>query len=648
MKKVVKMLISSALIVAMMSGQMVGAFKFQKSYFDIQEQLDAATAANDYYGMIAAAEKQYNMVASAPVDSDTQAVMATKTYTIAESYEKLGDYENAAIWFEKAIAPNEAMGFDDAVRISKAKAKQFRPTFNLYKKTYDTQVNFGAKNEHELGVLAGIPFDSPTADVFENDSMVMIYHSHGADFNLFYENVLKRAEEEKKAVEIAYNLEGGASDVGMINMSSATISSFADILAKYPNVPIYFRFGGEVNEWEVKPGTEDYKQAFRTVATIMRQKAPNVAMVFGLNFVSSWGTEFTDYYPGDEYVDWVGVSLYLRKYFHGAPNTDFRKKIDEILFYGGDSADPVLIMEEIVKTFGDRKPIMIFESGATARTVGINDYSVDWAKRHLAKILHYLPMKYPQIKMIGYFDQYVAPENDDYSLKNNPELKDFYLSQINSTGIIKKRYDNDSVSGSVNCDNGFEVPQMVNTMSLYAGIYGSQNEKVDYFIDDVWVGCATAIPYSCDIDFSKYALGAHTFRYNVTSGSGKLYSVSVPFTVTENIKITVDGAELTGLDQPALIVNSRTLVPVRAIFEAVGATVEWDAETETVTATRGSDVVKMQIGSREIYKNGALYQIADVSPKIINARTLVPARIAAEIFGKTVGWDGVNRIVSVQ
>ncbi|MBQ7793338.1 MAG: hypothetical protein IJ366_02350, partial [Clostridia bacterium] len=313
----------------------------------------------------------------------------------------------------------------------------------------------------------------------------------------------------------------------------------------------------------------------------------------------------------------------------------------------GKSAEPVLIMEEIVNTFGNRKPIMIFESGATARTVGMGEYSTDWAKRHVAKILNYLPMKYPQIKMIGYFDQYVAPENDDYSLKNHPELRDFYNSQVTATHFIQDRYDNDSVSGSVNCDNGFEVSQSVNTMSVYAGIYGSEWESVDYFIDDVWVGASSTIPYSCDIDFSKYAVGAHTFRYNVTSSNGKLYSVSVPFNVTENIKIVVDGTELTGLDQPAVIVSSRTLVPVRAIFEAVGATVSWDAATETVTATRGGDTVTMQIGSREIYKNGTLYTRADVSPKIINSRTLVPARIAAEIFDKTVGWDGVARIVSI-
>ncbi len=645
MRKTVKIL-ALTMCIALITSTVCNAFTFKKEFFDLQEGLDRATAAGDDRGIIQYAEQQYNMVASAPEDSDTTAVKATKTYLIAEAYERLGEYDNAAIWFNRAIPSNEAMGFADAVRISKEKAKQFTTELNLYQKTYDTQVNYHAKNEHELGVLTGIAFDSPTRSQLKNESMTLIYHMHGGDFNLFYENFLKEAQEKKMAVEIAYNV-NGAGDIGMINMSSQTISDFANILAKYPNVPIYLRFAGEVNEWDVKPGAEDYKRAFRTVANIMRSKCPNVAMVYGLNFVSTWDTQYTDFYPGDEYVDWVGVSLYCKKYFKGYPVTTFRESIDEVMFFGGKSAEPVLMMEEIARTFGDRKPIMIFESGATGHTVGLGEYSTDWANRRIAKILNYLPMKYPQIKMIGYFDQYVAPENDDYSLKNHPSLKDFYNSQVKKSHFIQNKYDNDNVSGYVNCDRGFTVSQMVNSFSVYAGIYGSESEKVDYFIDDVWVAGSSEIPYTCDIDFSKYSLGAHTLRYNVTDSFGRLHSRTVNFNVTDSIKIKVDGNMLEGLDQPPMAINGRTLVPVRAIFEAVGASVGWDGATQTVTATRGADVVTMRIGDKNVYKNGALYAVSDVSAKAINGRTLVPARIAAEIFGKTVNWEQSTKTVVI-
>lgn len=645
----IKKVLVLALAFIITSAQVCCAYNFPKAFFDIQTELDAAVASGDNRGIIDAATRQYNIFSSAPKDRDIHEVTAAKTYIIAEAYEKLGDYENAALWYERAIESNEYLGFTDAVRISKAKSKQFKTELSLYKNTYNKQAYFGAKNEPEIGVLSGIAFDSPTRSVLSNESMILIYHTHGDDFNLYYENFLKEAQRDGKAVEIAYNMSANsASDIGMINMSSSAVSSFADILAKYPDVPMYFRFAGEVNAWDVKPSAEDYKQAFRTVSGIIRSKAPHVAMVYGINFVSSWDCNFTDYYPGDEYVDWVGVSLYCKKQFADTPALTFREKIDDVMFYASDSAQPVLMMDEIVKTFGDRKPIMIFESGATGHTISTGEYSEAWANNRIAKIINYLPMRYPQIKMIGYFDSFVYGENNDYSLKNHSSMKDFYNTQVKKQHIIQGSYSNDNVTAFQNCDNGFSVYQTTDTLSVYAQIYGSDSEKVDYFIDDVWVGYSSSIPYSCSVDFSKCAPGKHVLRYNVTAQNGKIYSKSVGFTVMENIKITVDGAELSGLDQPPVIANGKTLVPVRALFESIGAGVEWDGNTRTVTATRGSDVVKMQIGNKNIYKNGSLYEVTDVSPKTINGRTMIPARIAAEIFGKTVNWNQETKTVIIE
>lgn len=645
----IKKVLLMVLVFVLSTAQICSAYSFPKQFFDIQTELDAAMAAGDNRRIIDAAIRQYNIFSSAPKDQDIYEVTATKTYTIAEAYEKLGDYENAAIWYERAIESNEYLGFADAVKISKAKSTQFKTELGLYKKTYNTQVYFGEKNEPEIGVLSGITFDSPNRESINNESMTIIYHTHGDDFNLYYENFLKQAHEDGKAIEIAYNMGANpASDIGMINMSSAAITKFANILSKYPDVPIYLRFAGEVNAWEVKPNAEDYKNAFKTAARIFRAKAPNVAMVYGINFVSSWGTTFTDFYPGDEYVDWVGVSLYCKKNFLGRPTQSFKEQLDEIMFYGGNSAEPVLIMDEIVKTFGDRKPIMIFESGATGHTVSTGEYSEDWANNRIYKLLNYLPMKYPQIKMIGYFDTYVIGEDNDYSLRNHASMKKVYNGQVDKAHIIQDYYNNDNVSGFQNCDNGFSVYQTQDTLSVYAQIYGSQSESVDYFIDDTWVANSGKIPYTCTIDFSKYAPGKHTLRYNVTSDKGVLYSKSVEFTVMENIKIVVDGKELENLDQPPIIANGKTLVPVRALFEAIGANVDWDGPTKTVTAIRGRDIVRMKIGDKNIYKNGKVYEVAEVSPKTINDRTMIPARVAAEIFGRTVSWNQATKTVIIE
>lgn len=125
-----------------------------------------------------------------------------------------------------------------------------------------------------------------------------------------------------------------------------------------------------------------------------------------------------------------------------------------------------------------------------------------------------------------------------------------------------------------------------------------------------------------------------------------LFAAATPIYAVENeVKVTLDGFTLNA-DVPARIIGDRTMVPVRAIFEALGATVSYDGETQTVSAVRGDDTVTLTIGKNELYKNGELAYTMDVVPVIIEengeSRTLVPARAVSEAFGATVEWDGEN------
>ncbi len=86
------------------------------------------------------------------------------------------------------------------------------------------------------------------------------------------------------------------------------------------------------------------------------------------------------------------------------------------------------------------------------------------------------------------------------------------------------------------------------------------------------------------------------------------------------------------------IIEGRTMVPVRAIFEALGADVEWEQETKTVTATRDELVIKLTIGDKAIYVGDEIKEL-DVPALIIDGRTLVPARAVSEAFGASVQWN---------
>ena len=99
-------------------------------------------------------------------------------------------------------------------------------------------------------------------------------------------------------------------------------------------------------------------------------------------------------------------------------------------------------------------------------------------------------------------------------------------------------------------------------------------------------------------------------------------------------------------DVPPQIINGRTLVPVRTIFENLGATVNWDGSTRTITSTKGSTTVIMQIDKATMQVNGTSIPL-DTPPQIINGRTLVPVRAVAEAFGNRVTWDDETSTVII-
>jgi N-acetylmuramoyl-L-alanine amidase len=99
-------------------------------------------------------------------------------------------------------------------------------------------------------------------------------------------------------------------------------------------------------------------------------------------------------------------------------------------------------------------------------------------------------------------------------------------------------------------------------------------------------------------------------------------------------------------DVDPIIDNDRTLVPLRAIFEAMGAIVDWNQATKTVTAIKDNTMVVLTIGSTQPTVNGQIWPL-DVPAKIIQDRTLAPLRFVGEAFGGTVNWDSATRTVYI-
>jgi hypothetical protein len=120
----------------------------------------------------------------------------------------------------------------------------------------------------------------------------------------------------------------------------------------------------------------------------------------------------------------------------------------------------------------------------------------------------------------------------------------------------------------------------------------------------------------------------------------------VPTFAADDITVQLDGVTLE-FDQPPIIENDRTLVPMRAIFEAMGATVTWSENTQAIMGVKGAIDIVMHIGDNLVWKNTYNKITLDVPPKIVNNRTLVPVRAIAESFNATVDWDSVLRRVAI-
>lgn len=119
----------------------------------------------------------------------------------------------------------------------------------------------------------------------------------------------------------------------------------------------------------------------------------------------------------------------------------------------------------------------------------------------------------------------------------------------------------------------------------------------------------------------------------------------IPASANTPIRVTVNGRVLT-TDAPPVIQSGRTLVPFRAIFEAMGASVHWDAAKRTVSAYAQHRAIVLEIGNTTVWVNGP-EQKTDVAPQIIDGRTMVPLRLVAEAMGAIVNWDAVTSTVSV-
>lgn len=243
------------------------------------------------------------------------------------------------------------------------------------------------------------------------------YCGYGTPFPSDWVAAVKRAG---GAPHIAFEPNYGLEEV----KDSAYLRAWARDAAR-TKVPIFLRWASEMNgRWMAYHGTpEVYKQKFRLVTKIMREEAPNVAMVW---------TPFTSperliasYYPGDEAVDWVGINIYSVYVNDGDSNRPAWHK------------DPIDELRYIYNTYAARKPIHISEYAATLACKGTGLDTSDFAMEKMTRFYNGIRQEFPRVKSVNWFllDTIRAGlANNNYSFLQNGRVLNTYAD------IVKNPY----------------------------------------------------------------------------------------------------------------------------------------------------------------------------------------------------------------
>jgi hypothetical protein len=161
--------------------------------------------------------------------------------------------------------------------------------------------------------------------------------------------------------------------------------------------------------------------------------------------------------------------------------------------------------------------------------------------------------------------------------------------------------------------------------------------SLEIYIDDP----ATGVGDGFAIDFVRLLINPGA---QGNGGSGIIVlQIDNPFMTVNGSNKEIDP----GKGTVPLIMNGRTLVPIRAIIEAMGGTISWDGEAKKVTVQLKGNNIELWIGEYTTLVNGTS-KTTDVPPQIINERTMLPLRFISENLGCNVKWNGDTAEITIK
>ena len=230
--------------------------------------------------------------------------------------------------------------------------------------------------------------------------------------------------------------------------------------------PVFLRYASEMNgTWQAYSGDpKAFIRKWRIVTGIMRELAPNVIMVW-CPFATPQRT-ITEYYPGDEWVDWVGVNLYSVHHYDGDPA---KPALD----------DPREQLRYVYERYADRKPIAICEYAATHYCAACGQDVTEFGLKQMTKLYETLPTQFPRVKMVCWFcvdTVGTGLASNNYSLTCSPAFLERYRRLIASPYFLGRLPDVSRMVAQLPATSGLPRPTQVEPPPVIHDVTGGPLE----------------------------------------------------------------------------------------------------------------------------------------------------------------------------
>jgi len=525
--------------------------------------------------------------------------------------------------------------------------------------------SYGARNEPDGGVyygrytkageLPGGRYGLCNLDDMAGESAAARYLDLSDTYGLEYWSYVHgpAIEGNTRAFLVSLNFTGEGTDCAAVNSGSCDAKLAKDFqYLDTLSCPVFVRIGGEVNVWDDRPSQSDYIAAFQRVAGLIRANAPRAAVVFSPNYSSENNLDMDSYYPGDEYVDWVGCSLYYNAVHHSGDT-----KHDK--FYGvGAYGDPLLNVQQTVNLSRlHKKPVMVTEGGSFLTFNG-KDYS-SFAAERMDRAFSFLSMVYPEIKCIISSDYDASNAGQgDYTFAGSSTVTSAYRRAVSGNPTFVHNWqDKGAYYTKLSAFNG----PWEGVMQFAAYTYAAEKLTATWSVDGQARAAVSEYPYAFSLDAGSLPSGKHTIKVAFSNGATKSYDfrkTALTAAPTDD-PLTVDGA----VQNPTVYkINDSNYFKLRDVAMLLNGSekqfsVTYDPAADAVRVAAGqpyvpdgSELAGPASGGREaaptdsaIYINGA--RADGLTVYQIDGSNYFKLRDLGRALDFYVGWDAAAGVI---